>query len=187
MYLLIPTLIRVIEMPIFVTTMRQNALTTMTSASRNVTSSGLVVSSREQSDKVKHAAIRALGKLAQELDFSDYASRIIHSLTRVVQRATATNLSSFSSSSSSSSPSRSEQQQHGNESYRYSKREYSHTAYSIFYESGMLLRQSQTAPISDSNDAISNKERRAFGSQALNTLCTLVEQLGSEYSTMGYA
>ena len=123
LYLLIPTLIRVIEMPIFVTTMRQNALTTMTSASRNVTSSGLVVSSREQSDKVKHAAIRALGKLAQELDFSDYASRIIHSLTRVVQRATATNLSLLLILIllivSKSLP---EQQQHGNESYRYAKR-----------------------------------------------------------------
>ena len=186
LYLLIPTLIRVIEMPIFVTTMRQNALTTMTSASRNVTSSGLVVSSREQSDKVKHAAIRALGKLAQELDFSDYASRIIHSLTRVVQRATATNLSSFSSSSSSSSPSRSLNSSNTGTNRIDTQNESTlPTAYSIFYESGMLLRQSQTAPSSDSNDAISNKERDALlALQALNTLCTLVEQLGSEYSAL---
>jgi len=178
LYLLVPTLIRVIEMPSFVTAMRtQNALTTMTSATRNnMVSSGLVVSSREQSDKVKHAAIRALGKLAQELDFSDYASRIIHSLTRVVQRATATtNHRSVRNI--------------GRTNTRMDTRNESNlpTAYSIFYDSGMLLHQNhQTASSSDSGtDTISNKERDALlALQALNTLCTLVEQLGSEYSAL---
>ena len=160
----------------------------MTSASRNVTSNQVLSFRLEsRSDKVKHAAIRALGKLAQELDFSDYASRIIHSLTRVVQRATATNLSSFSSSSSSSSPSRSLNSSNTGTNRIDTQNESTlPTAYSIFYESGMLLRQSQTAPSSDSNDAISNKERDALlALQALNTLCTLVEQLGSEYLHYG--
>lgn len=167
LYLLVPTLIRVIEMPSFLTTMRtQNALTSISSAGRSTSGlGGLVVSSREQSDKVKHAAIRALGKLAQELDFSDYASRIIHSLTRVVQKATAsTNASSASSHIASHN-----EKDASNGSVP--------TAYSIFYDSGMYMHQRQNTivnvPSSEGTDTISTNERDALlALQALNTLCT---------------